>query len=119
MTDHGAAAEELAAQYLQSRGATILARNLRCKSGELDLVVLDGEVLAVVEVRQRVAASFGGALASVTRRKQLKIIRATGFHLRSRSEWRSRVIRFDVFAVEGLPEQPQRLIWLKDAFRAT
>ena len=39
----------------------VLARNVRCKVGELDLVCLDGAVLAIVEVRQRVRAEFGGA----------------------------------------------------------
>jgi putative endonuclease len=119
MTDQGQAAEQLAAEYLQMQGVVILARNLRCKSGELDLVGLDGEVLAVIEVRQRGGARFGGALASVTRRKQRKIIRAAGFFLQRRVQWRCRAMRFDIFAVEGLPDQPHRLLWLKDAFRAT
>src|SRR3984957_17457607 len=77
----GAAAEELAAQYLQVRGLKILARNLRCKAGDLDLVCLDGGVLALVEVRQRGSAEFGGALASVTWTKQRKITRAAQFFL--------------------------------------
>ena len=119
MTDPGRAAEQLAAEYLQSHGVLILARNLRCKSGELDLVGLDGDVLAVIEVRQRGGTRFGGALASVTRRKQRKIIRTAGFYLQRRTQWQSRVMRFDVFAVEGLPDHPHRLLWLKDAFRAT
>jgi len=68
----GVAAEELAAQYLQVRGLKILARNLRCKVGELDLVCLDDGVLAIVEVRQRGSVEFGGASASVTSAKQRK-----------------------------------------------
>jgi putative endonuclease len=66
----GAAAEELAAQYLQVRGLKILARNMRCRAGELDLVCLDNGVLAIVEVRQRASTEFGGALGSVTWGKQ-------------------------------------------------
>ena len=62
----GAAAEDLAARYLQVRGLKILARNLRCKAGELDLVCLDDGVLVVIEVRQRGSVEFGGALGSVT-----------------------------------------------------
>jgi putative endonuclease len=113
----GAAAEELAAQYLQVRGLKILARNLRCKAGEIDLVCLDGGVLAIVEVRQRGSAEFGGALASVTWTKQRKIMRAAQFFLRREKQWRNLALRFDVLAIEGLPDGAHRIDWVKDAFR--
>ena len=96
----------------------VLARNVRCRAGELDLVCVDGDVLAIVEVRQRAKHDFGGALASVTWRKQRKIIRATQYFLRRQAEWRGRVMRFDVLAVEGVPEGAHRIVWIKDAFRA-
>jgi putative endonuclease len=114
----GAAAEELAAQYLQLRGLKILARNLRCKAGELDLVCLDDGVLAIVEVRQRGRLDFGGALASVTWTKQRKIIRAAQFFLQREKRWRDLSLRFDVLAVEGLPDGAHRVDWVKDAFRS-
>jgi putative endonuclease len=113
----GAAAEDLAAQYLQLRGLKILARNLRCKTGELDLVCLDEGVLAIVEVRQRGSAEFGGALASVTWAKQRKIIRAAQYFLRREKQWKNLSIRFDVLAIEGLPSGAHRVEWIKDAFR--
>jgi putative endonuclease len=116
-TQRGAAAEELAAQYLQVRGLKILARNLRCKAGELDLVCLDGGVLAIVEVRQRGRVEFGGALGSVTWSKQRKILRAAQFFLRSEKRWRNLPLRFDVLAIEGLPDGAHRIDWVKDAFR--
>ena len=115
----GAASERLAAEYLQARGLAVLARNMRCRAGELDLVCLDSGVLAIVEVRQRVRVDFGGALASVNLRKQRKIIRATRFFLQRLAEWRAYVIRFDVIALEGLPDRTHRIVWVKDAFRAT
>src|SRR5580700_8474737 len=97
----GMAAEQIAAQYLQAQGLLVLARNVRCRAGELDLVCLDGSILVIVEVRLRVRRDFGGALGSVTRRKQRKIIRATQFLLQRRMPWRAYVIRFDVLAMEG------------------
>ena len=115
----GAAAERLAADHLQARGLLILARNLRCKSGELDLVCLDGKVLAIIEVRQRGRDDFGGALASVTARKQRKIIRATRYFLQRTAAWRGLLLRFDVLAVEGPPDGEHRIDWIQDAFRAT
>ncbi len=111
------AAELLAAQYLEARGLVVLECNLRCKVGELDLVCLDGEVLAIIEVRQRARADFGGATASVTWRKQRKIIRAANYFLQRRAHWRSHRIRFDVVALEGLPDDAHRIVWIKDAFR--
>jgi len=113
----GAAAEDLAARYLQVRGLKILARNLRCKAGELDLVCLDDGVLVVIEVRQRGSAEFGGALGSVTLSKQRKIIRAAQFFLRHESHWNNLSMRFDVLAIEGLPDGAHRIDWVKDAFR--
>jgi putative endonuclease len=115
----GAASEQLAAEYLQARGLILLARNLRCRGGELDLVCLDGDVLAIVEVRQRVRADFGGALASVTAVKQRKIIRAARYFACRQTGWRSHPMRFDVIGLEGLPDGEHRLAWIKDAFRAT
>jgi putative endonuclease len=113
----GVAAEELAAQYLKVRGLKVLARNLRCKAGELDLVCLDRGVLAIVEVRQRGSDEFGGASASVTCAKQHKIIRAALFFLRREKHWRNFPVRFDVLAIEGLPQGAHRVDWIKDAFR--
>ena len=114
----GAASEQLAAEYLQAQGLVVVARNLRCKAGELDLVCLDGGVLAIVEVRQRARADFGGALASVTANKQRKITRAARFFLQRRAAWRNHPMRFDVVGVQGLPDGTHRLAWIKDAFRA-
>ena len=114
----GAAAEALAAQYLLNEGLSIIARNLRCKAGELDLVCLDGDVLVIVEVRQRGHSDFGGALASVTRTKQRKLIRATRYYWQREAGWRTRVVRFDVLAVQGRADGAQEIVWIKDAFVA-
>src|SRR5271167_370113 len=91
----GNAAEGLAAGYLETRGLALLARNLRCRGGELDLVCRDGDVLVVVEVRQRGRGDFGGALASVTPQKRRRIIRATRFMLYTVPQWRTLRLRFD------------------------
>jgi putative endonuclease len=113
------AAEERAAEYLRAAGLVVLARNLRCRAGELDVVGLDGDVLAVVEVRQRSRTDFGGAPGSVTSVKQRKIIRTVRFFLLQRPAWRGLTIRFDVLCLEGMVQGAHRITWLKDAFRAT
>jgi putative endonuclease len=113
----GIAAEDLAANHVERLGLLILARNLRCRAGELDLVCLDDQTLAIIEVRQRAQKSFGGALASVTWRKQRKLIRAAEFALFTHPEWCGYRMRFDVLAIEGLPDGTHEIVWVKDAFR--
>src|SRR5690606_14695403 len=68
----GSAAEESALAWLEQAGLTLLARNLRCRLGEIDLLMRDGDVLVFVEVRARGrgAAAYGGAAASVEHSKQ-------------------------------------------------
>jgi putative endonuclease len=114
----GAACEAMAAEYLRGHGVEIIARNLRCKAGELDLVCRDGNVLAIVEVRQRRRGDYGGALSSVNASKQRKIVRAARFLLERRAMLSAMTLRFDVIAVQGMPDGLHDIRWIKDAFRA-
>jgi putative endonuclease len=115
--ESGARAEQRAAEYLEARGVCILARNLRCRRDELDIVGLDGDILALIEVRQRRGHEFGGALASVTHHKQRKLIRAARYLLQRDARLRGRRLRFDVLAVQGCPDGAHEIAWIKDAFR--
>lgn len=115
----GESAETAAAEFLSANGLTVIGRNLRCKAGELDLVCLDGETLVIVEVRQRTRMNFGGALASVTRSKQRKLIRATLYHWQCIPGWRGRALRFDVVALQGAVHAAHAIVWIRDAFRVT
>ena len=68
----GLAAEEAVRTYLSKQGLKFLTKNFRCKLGEIDLIMRDGQCLVFVEVRARASADYGGALASVTKSKQQK-----------------------------------------------
>ena len=116
---NGQCAEDIAALYLAARGLELLARNVRCKAGEIDLVCREGATLVLIEVRQRARADFGGALASVGVPKRRKLIRAARFLLHTCPAWRRRIVRFDVVAVQGDPCGAHEIAWIKDAFRAT
>jgi len=111
---NGADAEARALAHLQGRGLRLVARNFRCKLGELDLVMRDGETLAVVEVRQRSHPGFGGAAESVDRRKQRRIIHATQMFLSGHPQYGSWPLRFDVVALDGAG----RVDWIAAAFDA-
>jgi putative endonuclease len=114
----GKCAEDLAAAYLATHGLELLARNFRCKVGEIDLVCRHGVVLVLVEVRQRARPDFGGALASVAAPKRRKLVRAARFLLQTRPAWGRSIVRFDVVGVQGNPCGLHEIAWIKDAFRA-
>lgn len=114
----GREAEDLACRHLESRGLRLLERNYRCRAGELDLVMLDGTTLVLVEVRSRSSTRHGGAAASVGPRKQQRFVRAARHLLLTRPQYRKLPARFDVVAIEGgLPDEPPRVEWIRDAFR--
>jgi putative endonuclease len=60
----GAAAETLAAEFLEARGLAVVKRNYRCRGGEIDFIARDGITLVFVEVRLRSSSAFGGTRAS-------------------------------------------------------
>ena len=70
----GAFGEERARQLIESRGATVVARNYTCRFGKIDLIALDSNRLAFIEVRSRSRSNFGSALASVSPAKQQKVL---------------------------------------------
>ncbi|HEX4190558.1 MAG TPA: YraN family protein [Marmoricola sp.] len=61
----GAYGERVAARYLDGLGMKVIDRNWRCRSGEIDLVLLDREVIVVCEVRTRRGLGYGHPLATV------------------------------------------------------
>lgn len=114
-TEAGIEAEREALAYLQKFGLKLIARNYRCKAGELDLVMLEGATLVMIEVRYRASAEYGGAAASVTPQKQRRIINAARHLLASRADLRRYRARFDVVAMSQLHAEPH---WIKAAFSA-
>jgi putative endonuclease len=112
----GRAAEDAALAHLQAAGLRLVARNYRCRGGELDLVMLDGATLVLVEVRYRSSLDFGGAAASVNGFKQRRIVLAARHLLTTRSALRRYRARFDVVAVTGSGLSAPRLEWIKAAF---
>jgi putative endonuclease len=118
-TELGRRAEARATEYLESWGLELLERNFRCRGGEIDLVMSDGDVLVLVEVRSRSSAKFGGAAASVDPRKQRRLVLAARTLLAMRPRYSRMRARFDVIAFEagGDAASERQVIWIKDAFR--
>jgi len=114
----GARAEQLALEYLQARGLTIVERNYRRRLGEIDLVALDHGVLVIAEVRTRSTDAFGGAAASVDARKQRRIIRAAEQLLQRHRDYAALPVRFDVLIVTAAATDAPEVHWLRHAFEA-
>ncbi len=104
----GDVAEEHALHFLQERGLTLIERNFRCKGGEIDLVMGEGKSLVFVEVRKRADTHYGGAAASVTVRKQARLIIAAQTFLQRYKL--SPACRFDVVAIDAGAVE-----WIKNA----
>ena len=119
-TELGRRAEAQALAHLEARGLKLLERNFRCRGGEIDLVMLEGQTLVLVEVRSRASAAFGGAAASVGARKQRRLILAAKRLLLTRPAYRTLPARFDVVAFDAesaAAGAPARVDWIRDAFR--
>jgi putative endonuclease len=102
----GDAGEGAAAELLRSRGYRIVARNHRCRRGEVDLVAEKGELLVFVEVRTRATEAFGSPEETVSPAKQRRVLAAARDFL---ARWRGpeRGARFDVVSVVDSPQGPK------------
>ena len=102
----GDAGEDLVARWYRERGATVLDRNWRTRSGEIDLVVADGSTVAFCEVKTRRRHDFGSPFDAVTRAKQQRL-RGLALAWLRECDVRAVAIRFDVAAVtwpaDGVP----------------
>lgn len=112
----GQLAEDFAQRHLQKHGLRLLHRNWTCRSGELDLVMLDGDTVVFVEVRYRRHVAWGGALESVDLRKQQKLIKAAQLFLLKESRWARHPCRFDVVAIAGTAGTAEQPNWIRNAF---
>lgn len=111
----GQVAEELAKDYLTSQNMRWVESNYRCRLGEIDLIMRDGDYLVFVEVRQRTSSAFGGASTSITKSKQQKILRTASLYLQTKKLHDKQACRCDVVSIDGTPPQ---ITWIKNAFGA-
>ena len=110
----GRRGEGVAEAFLRRSAYTIVARNYRCRAGEVDLVALDGQVLVFVEVRSRRGPEFGTPLESVTGRKQARLGRVARQFIAERG-WHARDARFDVIGIR-FDDEPPRVEHVRSAF---
>ena len=111
----GQEAESLAARHLESIGYRVVERNFRTKSGEVDLIAWDGDVLCFVEVRSRATDELGHPLETIGRDKVRRVVRAAREYLTTiDGPWPE--MRFD--AVGIVMSTPPAVTLVRGAFEA-
>lgn len=94
----GTAGEARAAAWYQANGYQVVARNWRCREGELDLVLRRGPTVVFCEVKARSSDAFGLPAEAVSRTKRQRLRALAGRWL-DEAPFRARDIRFDVASV--------------------
>jgi len=97
----GSTAEDMAAEYLQSKGYRVIARNHRTRFAELDIIAASKDVVAFVEVKFRKHTGFGGGAGAITPDKLRRLRNAAEVWLSEHEEYSSLQPRIDVVTIEG------------------
>lgn len=114
-TAFGRMGEDRACLYLEEKGMTLVARNFRCRNGEIDLIMTDGSVFVFVEVKTRRNRLYGEPIEAVTVYKQRHIRYTAKMFLLTRHLYDVRV-RFDVVEIMMAPGREVRLRHTRNAF---
>ena len=107
----GNAGENRAANFLEKNGCTVIDRNFTVKSGEIDIIYLDGETICFGEVKYRKDEKNGGGEAAVDYRKQKQISRTSDYYRMKNELTEDLSYRFDVIAMTD-----SKINWIKNAF---
>lgn len=116
--------ENLVCDYLCRKKLKFIARNYRCRLGEIDLIMQDKTVLVFIEVRYRQHSNFGSSIESVNSIKQSKIIKTAEYYLLSQHLSEKISCRFDVVGVKPFTQKSLNISkldsaqveWIKNAF---
>ncbi len=77
----GRRGEQVAGEYLTARGMVVVARNWRCRHGEIDIIAREGATLVFCEVKTRSGLGFGAPLGAITPSKRARLRRLVGQYL--------------------------------------
>ena len=113
----GEQGERIASNYLENKGLKFLDSNWYCKVGEIDLIMQEGPVRVLVEVRRRAPTAYGSAEETVNLNKQKKLLKAAKAYQQRENYWGD--LRFDVVTVvmdEGSDDTDALINHIPDAF---
>jgi putative endonuclease len=112
--EKGTIGEKIAVSYLRHEGLTILERNYRACSGEVDIIARDGAIVVFVEVKSSLRGGFGDPLGWIPPWKQQRIIKTSLAYLNAQGKSQL-PMRFDVITVD----RDRKVVHVRDAFRPT
>jgi putative endonuclease len=101
-TGRGREGEDRAAKALEERGLRIIQRNFRSRTGEIDLIALDGETIVFVEVKNWSVYGYDSLQYGVDPKKQRRIIETAKYFLSVHREYNCMAVRFDVVFIDSL-----------------
>jgi putative endonuclease len=88
--------EERAARALEAKGLRILTRNFRARTGEIDIIALEGDTIVFVEVKAWSSYGYGDLRYGVDQKKQRRVIETAKYFLSVHREYNCMAVRFDV-----------------------
>ena len=111
MPEKGRAGEIAAVFLLEKKGMQILEKNFRSRSGEVDIIAIDGETLVFIEVKTWSAYGIDALEQAIDNKKCRKIIETSKYFLLLHRKYRYMAIRFDVIFIS-----PVEITHLASAF---
>ena len=96
--DLGNTGENLAANYLKSKGYVILEQNFSCRQGEIDIVCLDKKEIVFVEVKTRTNTNYGMPAEAVNNIKKKHIVNCAKYYVYL-NNLHNEFIRFDIIEI--------------------
>ena len=112
----GKRGEDIANEYLLTRGYEVIERNWRCRAGEIDIVARQGQSLVVVEVKARSSLSAGHPFEAITAAKLARLRSLAGLWCAAQPRAFSSV-RIDAIAVIVHAHQPATVEHLTGVWR--
>ncbi len=114
----GKKGEDLVSSWLVDHGYTIVERNWREQTGEIDIIAIEKEVLVFIEVKTLLNTTLESLDIIVGKRKQIKISQTAKYFLKSHRQYHKLAMRFDVVVLRSSPfnlEHP-KVLHIKNAF---
>ena len=114
----GKKGEDLVSSWLVDHGYTIVERNWREQTGEIDIIAIEKEVLVFIEVKTLLNTTLESLDIIVGKRKQIKISQTAKYFLKSHRQYHKLAMRFDVVVLRSTPfnlEHP-KVLHIKNAF---
>ena len=114
----GKKGEAIAAEWLEQNGYSILARNWRNRTGEIDIIAQEDGCIVFVEVKTLPHTNTEDLDIIINKKKQAKICQTAKHFLANNRKYNTMYIRFDVIILQSNPflTQPPEIVHLKDAF---